>query len=77
MIVRHRKTGKEYQITNEVLEKLKSAGKADAYEFITKTAPETPKEVKNVVKPKKEKINESDNNDIQRINDGLPSEDAW
>ena len=73
MIVQNIKTGKQYGVTAELWEKIKASGKADFYAIIQ--APEKPAELKNV-RAVKAKNPESDNNGINTIDDGLPSEDA-
>lgn len=74
MIVEHRKTGKQYTITVEAWAKIKAKGTSDTYKIIE--APEVPKEVKNVRNAKAEKPEFDISNELTRIDDRLPSEDA-
>lgn len=74
MIVKHRKTGREYTITPEAWKAIEAKGQADHYQVIS--APEPPKEVLKNARPPKSEKSGVDNNGFQTNDDRLLEQDA-
>ena len=71
MLIKHKKTGKEFTVSLEQWNKIKAKGNSDTYKILA--APETPKEKKNV----RTKQAESDHtNGFTNTTDRLPGEDV-